>query len=144
MFAGNTKLPYGQKPLMLYNGEVSCQTLSGKVHLKQSDLTFVMHTCAHMRVHAHTDTHTHTHLVNISISVYVVFTTYYICHIQIAIVRLATHNHQEEQDLDEAEVKHSYPLPYTFYYTTAAPSFSTKMYYFEKVHTCKPFYGTYI
>jgi len=31
VFAGNSKLPYGQKPLMLYNGEVSCQTLSGKV-----------------------------------------------------------------------------------------------------------------
>ena len=62
VFAGNTKLPYGQKPLMLYNGEVSCQTLSGKVHLKQSDLTFVIHTCAHMRVHAHTDTDTHTHI----------------------------------------------------------------------------------
>ena len=31
VFAGNTKLPYGQKPLMLYNGEVSCLTLSGKV-----------------------------------------------------------------------------------------------------------------
>ena len=33
VFAGNTKLPYGQKPLMLYNGEVSCLTLSGKVFL---------------------------------------------------------------------------------------------------------------
>ena len=33
VFAGNTKLPYGQKPLMLYNGEVSCLTLSGKVLL---------------------------------------------------------------------------------------------------------------
>ena len=29
---GTTKLPYAQKPLMLYSGEVTCQTLSGKVN----------------------------------------------------------------------------------------------------------------
>ena len=28
---GTTKLPFGQHPLMLYAGEVSCQTLTGKV-----------------------------------------------------------------------------------------------------------------
>ena len=28
---GATKLPFGYKPLMLYNGDVSCQTPSGKV-----------------------------------------------------------------------------------------------------------------
>ncbi|XP_033108550.1 WD repeat-containing protein 19-like isoform X2 [Anneissia japonica] len=28
--AGTTKLPYAQKPLLLYNGEVTCQTPSGK------------------------------------------------------------------------------------------------------------------
>lgn len=28
---GATKLPYGQVPLMLYNGEVTLQTASGKV-----------------------------------------------------------------------------------------------------------------
>ena len=32
-YAGATKLPYGQKPLLMYNGEVSCQTLTGKVCL---------------------------------------------------------------------------------------------------------------
>lgn len=29
--AGTTKLPYAQKPLMLYGGEMTCQTQSGKV-----------------------------------------------------------------------------------------------------------------
>ena len=29
--AGTTKLPYAQKPLMLYGGELTCQTQSGKV-----------------------------------------------------------------------------------------------------------------
>ena len=29
--AGETKLPFSQVPLMLYNGEVSLQTSSGKV-----------------------------------------------------------------------------------------------------------------
>ena len=29
--AGTTKLPYGQIPLMLYNGEVTLQTQSGKI-----------------------------------------------------------------------------------------------------------------
>jgi len=28
---GVTKLPYGQIPLLLYNGEVSCQTLTAKL-----------------------------------------------------------------------------------------------------------------
>lgn len=28
---GTTKLPFGQHPLMLHAGEVSCQTLTGKV-----------------------------------------------------------------------------------------------------------------
>jgi len=31
--AGVTKLPFGHCPLMLYNGEVSCQTLSGKISI---------------------------------------------------------------------------------------------------------------
>ncbi|XP_031560697.1 WD repeat-containing protein 19-like [Actinia tenebrosa] len=30
IMAGTTKLPYAQKPLMLYNGEMTCQTPSGK------------------------------------------------------------------------------------------------------------------
>lgn len=30
IMAGSTKLPYAQKPLMLYGGEVTCQTQSGK------------------------------------------------------------------------------------------------------------------
>ena len=30
---GVTKLPFGHKPLMLYNGEVSCQTLTGKISI---------------------------------------------------------------------------------------------------------------
>lgn len=28
-----TKLPFGHVPLMLYNGEVSCQTLTGKISI---------------------------------------------------------------------------------------------------------------
>ena len=28
---GETKLPYGYKPLLLYNGEVKCQTSAGKL-----------------------------------------------------------------------------------------------------------------
>ena len=28
---GETKLPFGLRPLMLYNGEVSCQSLTGKI-----------------------------------------------------------------------------------------------------------------
>ena len=28
---GMTKLPFGLRPLMLYNGEVSCQSLTGKI-----------------------------------------------------------------------------------------------------------------
>ena len=31
IMAGTTKLPYAQKPLMLYGGEMTCQTQSGKV-----------------------------------------------------------------------------------------------------------------
>lgn len=31
--AGSTKLPFGHHPLMLYNGEVSCQTLTGKISI---------------------------------------------------------------------------------------------------------------
>ena len=31
--AGVTKLPFGHHPLMLYNGEVSCQTLTGKISI---------------------------------------------------------------------------------------------------------------
>ena len=30
---GVTKLPFGHRPLMLYNGEVSCQTLTGKISI---------------------------------------------------------------------------------------------------------------
>ena len=30
---GATKLPFGYKPLMLYNGEVSCQTLTGRISI---------------------------------------------------------------------------------------------------------------
>lgn len=33
LMAGMTKLPFGQRPLMLYNGEVSCQTLTGKISI---------------------------------------------------------------------------------------------------------------
>ena len=52
--------------------------------------------------------------------------------IQIAIVRLTTHNHQEEQDLDEAEVIYNVGITSlsTIYTVT---SFSAKMYRFEKV-----------
>ncbi|KXJ24489.1 WD repeat-containing protein 19 [Exaiptasia diaphana] len=39
IMAGTTKLPYGQKPLMLYGGEMVCQTLSGKT----SKLTLSTH-----------------------------------------------------------------------------------------------------
>ena len=28
-----TKLPFGYKPVMIYNGEVSCQTLTGKISI---------------------------------------------------------------------------------------------------------------
>ena len=28
---GITKLPFGLRPLMVYNGEVSCQSLTGKI-----------------------------------------------------------------------------------------------------------------
>ena len=28
---GMTKLPFGLRPLMFYNGEVSCQSLTGKL-----------------------------------------------------------------------------------------------------------------
>lgn len=30
---GSTRLPFGHHPLMLYNGEVSCQTLTGKISI---------------------------------------------------------------------------------------------------------------
>ena len=30
---GTTKLPFGHSPLMLCNGEVSCQTLTGKISI---------------------------------------------------------------------------------------------------------------
>lgn len=30
---GTTRLPFGHAPLMLYNGEVSCQTLTGKISI---------------------------------------------------------------------------------------------------------------
>ncbi|XP_019617748.1 PREDICTED: WD repeat-containing protein 19-like [Branchiostoma belcheri] len=30
-FAGTTKLPYGQLPILLYNGEVTCQTQGGRI-----------------------------------------------------------------------------------------------------------------
>ena len=52
--------------------------------------------------------------------------------IQIAIVRLTTHNHQEEQDLDEAEVICNVNITLLSTVYTAA-SFSAKMYRFEKV-----------
>ncbi|MGH0157160.1 UNVERIFIED_CONTAM: hypothetical protein FKN15_033128 [Acipenser sinensis] len=32
ILAGGTKLPYSHKPLLLYNGELTCQTLSGKTN----------------------------------------------------------------------------------------------------------------
>lgn len=39
IMAGSTKLPYAQKPLMLYGGEMTCQTQSGKVrHLYGEEL----------------------------------------------------------------------------------------------------------
>lgn len=54
--------------------------------------------------------------------------------IQIAIVRLTTHNHQEEQDLDETEVIKMYLTFYHLLYIYAtAPSLSTKMYCVKKV-----------
>lgn len=34
---GTTKLPFGYKPLMLYNGEVSCQTLTGRIAIIRLD-----------------------------------------------------------------------------------------------------------
>ena len=30
---GTTRLPFGHVPLLLYNGEVSCQTLTGKISI---------------------------------------------------------------------------------------------------------------
>ena len=36
-YVGETKLPYGQVPLLLHNGEVSLQTSSGKVQPLQLD-----------------------------------------------------------------------------------------------------------
>ena len=33
--ADTTKLPFAQKPLMLYNGEMTCQTQSGKTAMVQ-------------------------------------------------------------------------------------------------------------
>ena len=33
MMVGLTKLMFGLRPLMLYNGEVSCQTLTGKINI---------------------------------------------------------------------------------------------------------------
>ena len=37
VLAGVTRLPFGQLPLMLYNGEVSCQTLTGKISIVRLD-----------------------------------------------------------------------------------------------------------
>lgn len=38
ILAGSTKLPYAQKPLMLYGGEITCQTQSGKVRRMYYDI----------------------------------------------------------------------------------------------------------
>lgn len=32
LLAGGTRVPYAHKPLLLYNGELTCQTQSGKVN----------------------------------------------------------------------------------------------------------------
>lgn len=32
ILAGGTKLPFSHKPLLLYNGELTCQTQSGKIN----------------------------------------------------------------------------------------------------------------
>lgn len=32
ILAGGTKVPYSHKPLLLYNGELTCQTQSGKTN----------------------------------------------------------------------------------------------------------------
>lgn len=32
ILAGSTKLPFSHKPLLLYNGELTCQTQSGKIN----------------------------------------------------------------------------------------------------------------
>lgn len=32
ILAGSTKVPYSYKPLLLYNGELTCQTQSGKTN----------------------------------------------------------------------------------------------------------------
>lgn len=32
ILAGGTKVPFSHKPLLLYNGELTCQTQSGKIN----------------------------------------------------------------------------------------------------------------
>ncbi len=32
-YVGSTKLPFGHHPLLLYNGEVSCHSLTGKISI---------------------------------------------------------------------------------------------------------------
>ncbi|XP_046901307.1 WD repeat-containing protein 19 isoform X3 [Hypomesus transpacificus] len=45
---GNTKLPFSQKPLLLYNGELVCQTQSGQTStVALSTHTFLTHTHTH-------------------------------------------------------------------------------------------------
>ena len=53
--------------------------------------------------------------------------------IQIAIVRLTTHNHQEEQDLDEAEVMLKVNITCILSTVYTAANLPAKMYCFEKV-----------
>uniref|UniRef100_A0AAZ3QAW7 Anaphase-promoting complex subunit 4 WD40 domain-containing protein n=1 Tax=Oncorhynchus tshawytscha TaxID=74940 RepID=A0AAZ3QAW7_ONCTS len=45
VFVGSTKLPFSHKPLLLYNGELTCQTQSGKTSsVALSTHTFLTHT----------------------------------------------------------------------------------------------------
>ncbi|XP_055768737.1 WD repeat-containing protein 19 [Salvelinus fontinalis] len=45
VFVGSTKLPFSHKPLLLYNGELTCQTQSGKTSsVALSTHTFLSHT----------------------------------------------------------------------------------------------------
>ncbi|KAK6324407.1 hypothetical protein J4Q44_G00037490 [Coregonus suidteri] len=56
VFVGSTKLPFSHKPLLLYNGELTCQTQNGKTSsVALSTHTFLTHTHSPS---AHTHTHT--------------------------------------------------------------------------------------
>ncbi|XP_045076362.1 WD repeat-containing protein 19-like, partial [Coregonus clupeaformis] len=54
VFVGSTKLPFSHKPLLLYNGELTCQTQSGKTSsVALSTHTFLTHTHS-PSAHTHT------------------------------------------------------------------------------------------